>query len=67
MDNDLLSSFLTTLKEVNTTLLELTKITAHNQLAVRLIGICMFVGFGSFLTWIFTHLDALLNLTNAGG
>ena len=67
MDNDLLSSFLLTLKEVNNTLLELTKITAHNQLAVKLIGIGMFVGFGSFITWIFTHLDTLLNSANAGG
>ncbi len=37
MDNELLSSFLTTLKTVNNSLLELTKVTAHNQMAVKIL------------------------------
>jgi len=57
MDNELLSSFLATLKDVNTTLLELTKITAHNQLAVKIIGIAVGIGFAGFLTWLFSHID----------
>lgn len=65
MDTDLLSAFLSTLKEVNATLLELTKITASNQLAIRLIGGTFLLGGGSFLAWFFTHMDAIISLSNA--
>jgi len=63
MDNELLNAFLSTLKDVNSSLLELTKITAHNQLAVRLIGIALLLGFGGAVTWIFNHLDAIVALS----
>lgn len=69
MDTDLLSAFLSTLKEVNATLLELTKITASNQLAIRLIGCVFILGGGAFLTWVFTHMDTIVGLSqnNGGG
>lgn len=67
MDTDLLSAFLSTLKEVNATLLELTKITASNQLAIRLIGCAFLLGGGAFLTWVFTHMDAIINLSQTKG
>lgn len=67
MDSDLLTSFLSTLKDVNTSLLELTKITAHNQLAVKIIGGALVIGFGAFFTWFFAHMDEIIMLKNAGG
>jgi len=60
MDNDLLSSFLVTLKEVNNTLLELTKITASNNLAIKLMGIVFGVSFAGAITWVFAHMDKIL-------
>lgn len=62
MDNDLLTSFLETLKEVNGTLIELTKITAHNQLAVKLIGLFLGLGFAGFMTWLFANLDTIIHV-----
>ena len=67
MDNDLLASFLATLKDTNTSLLELTKITAHNQLAVKLIGIVLFAGLGAAVTWIFSHMDEIITISNVTG
>lgn len=63
MDDDLLSAFLTTLKETNTTLLELVKITAHNQLAIKIIGVTISVLGIGFVTWMFTHFDSIIKVT----
>jgi hypothetical protein len=60
MDNDLLSSFLNTLKEVNATLLELTKLTAYNQLAVRLLGALFAIMTAGFFAWFFSNFHKLL-------
>jgi len=52
MDNELLSSFLTTLKAVNISLLELTKVTAHNQMAVKILVAVLVASIGSGLSII---------------
>lgn len=60
MDNDLIAAFLTTLKDVNVTLLDLTKATASNTLAIKIIGVFLVLLGGGFVTWIFTHMDKFL-------
>lgn len=50
MDNDLLTSFLTTLKAVNTTLMELTKVTARNEMAVKILVAVLVSSIGCGLT-----------------
>jgi len=47
MDNELLSSFLTTLKAVNASLLELTKVTARNEMAVKILVAVLLASIGS--------------------
>ena len=47
MDNELLSSFLTTLKAVNAALLELTKVTARNEMAVKILVAVLLASIGS--------------------
>jgi len=63
MDNELLAAFLGTLKETNATLLELVKITAHNQLAIKIIGIFVFLLAGGFVAWMFKHLDRIISMS----
>lgn len=65
MDNDLLTAFLSTLKETNATLLDLVKITAHNQLAIKLLGGFMVLMGAGFITWVYAHLDRLILLSNS--
>lgn len=63
MDNELLTAFLNTLKETNATLLDLVKITAHNQLAIKIIGVFIFLIGAGFITWAYSHLDKLFILS----
>lgn len=57
MDNDLIGAFLTTLKDVNATLLDLTKATSSNTLAIKIIGVFLVILGGGFVTWMFAHMD----------
>lgn len=66
MDKDLMSAFLATLKDVNSTLLELTKITASNQLSIRLMGITFVLIAGGFITWAFSHIDLDIFIKSGG-
>jgi len=52
MDNDLLTSFLTTLKAVNTSLMELTKVTARNEMAVKILVAVLVSSIGGGLSII---------------
>ncbi len=52
MESDLLASFLSNLKDVNSSLLELSKITAHNQAAVRILIAVMVSSIGGGLAII---------------
>lgn len=50
MDKELLTSFLATLKDVNSSLLELTKITAQNEMAYKILVSVMLISIGSGLS-----------------
>lgn len=52
MDKELLTSFLATLKDVNASLLELTKITAQNEMAYKILVAVMIASIGSGISVI---------------